>query len=52
VKNITDEQYEICFQKFNPIFKLKILKSASDTNGHQIRSIFDKFRKISKNTLK
>ena len=39
---------EIRFEKFNMIFKLKILESTGDTGRHQDRSNFDKFRKISK----
>ena len=42
---------EIVFKKFNLVFKLKILKSSNDTGRHQNWSNFDKFRKISKNTL-
>ena len=39
---------EIRFEKYNVIFKLKILKSSGDTGGHQNRSNFDKFKKSQK----
>ena len=32
---------EIRFNKFNVVFKLKILESSGDTGGHQNRSNFD-----------
>jgi len=43
---------EIGFEKFNVVFKLKILQSSSDTGRHQNRSNFDKFRKIPKNVFR
>ena len=43
---------EIGFEKFNLIFKLKILDSSGDTGQHQNRSNFDKFRKILKNVFR
>jgi len=39
---------EIKFEKFNLVFKLKILESSSDLSRHQNRLNFDKFRKVSK----
>ena len=43
---------EIDFQKFDPIFKIKILKSTVDTGLHRVGRIFDKIWKISENAWK
>jgi len=34
---------EIGFQKFNPIFKIKIIKSTVNIGQHRVGRIFDKF---------
>ena len=41
------KKYESRIQKFDSNYKLKFLKSTSDTGRHQIHWNFDKFRKIS-----
>jgi len=45
-------EYENGLKKFTPVCKLKILECLADTGRHRFGLSFDKFRKISKNTLR